>query len=92
MALSKTGRFLSKAEILGVGVFSPLSIYGWWPPFNVHAPSVLFGRFLLNLVVNPPFGRPTISQEHAVEKPWPPKSYGLYVLPSLAKATGGVYG
>ena len=25
MALSKTGRFLSKAEILGVGVFSPLS-------------------------------------------------------------------
>ena len=24
MALSKTGRFLSKAEILGVGVFSPL--------------------------------------------------------------------
>ena len=26
MALSKTGRFLSKAEILGVGVFSPLSI------------------------------------------------------------------
>ena len=26
LALSKTGRFLSKAEILGVGVFSPLSI------------------------------------------------------------------
>ena len=26
MALSKTGRFLSKAEILGVGVFSPLPI------------------------------------------------------------------
>ena len=26
MALSKTGRFLTKAEILGVGVFSPLSI------------------------------------------------------------------
>ena len=25
MGLSKTGRFLSKAEILGVGVFSPLS-------------------------------------------------------------------
>ena len=25
LALSKTGRFLSKAEILGVGVFSPLS-------------------------------------------------------------------
>ena len=25
MALSITGRFLSKAEILGVGVFSPLS-------------------------------------------------------------------
>ena len=25
MALSKTGRFLSKAEISGVGVFSPLS-------------------------------------------------------------------
>ena len=25
MALSKTGRFLNKAEILGVGVFSPLS-------------------------------------------------------------------
>ena len=29
MALSKTGRFLSKAEILGVGVFSPL-------PISVH--------------------------------------------------------
>ena len=28
MALSKTGRFLSKAEILGVGVFSLLSISG----------------------------------------------------------------
>ena len=28
MALSKTGRSLSKAEILGVGVFSPLSIQG----------------------------------------------------------------
>ena len=28
MALSKTGRFLSKAEILGVGVFSPLSKRG----------------------------------------------------------------
>ena len=29
MALSKTGRLLSKAEILGVGVFSPLSkFYG----------------------------------------------------------------
>ena len=28
MALSKTGRFLSKAEILGVGVVSPLSSYG----------------------------------------------------------------
>ena len=27
MALSKTGRFLSKAEILGVGVFSPLPIF-----------------------------------------------------------------
>ena len=27
LALSKTGRFLSKAEILGVGVFSPLSTY-----------------------------------------------------------------
>ena len=27
MALSKTGRFLSKAEILGVGVFSPLASY-----------------------------------------------------------------
>ena len=26
MALSKTGRFLSKAEILGVGVFPPLSM------------------------------------------------------------------
>ena len=26
MALSKTGRFLSKAEILGVGLSSPLSI------------------------------------------------------------------
>ena len=26
MALSKTGRFLSKAEILGVGVLSPLPI------------------------------------------------------------------
>ena len=26
LALSQTGRFLSKAEILGVGVFSPLSI------------------------------------------------------------------
>ena len=25
MALSKTGRFLTEAEILGVGVFSPLS-------------------------------------------------------------------
>ena len=25
---SKTGRFLSKAKILGVGVFSPLSIQG----------------------------------------------------------------
>ena len=25
LALSKTGRFLSKAEILGVGVLSPLS-------------------------------------------------------------------
>ena len=25
MVFSKTGRFLSKAEILGVGVFSPLS-------------------------------------------------------------------
>ena len=25
MSLSKTDRFLSKAEILGVGVFSPLS-------------------------------------------------------------------
>ena len=30
MALSKTGRFLSKAEILGVGVFSPLSNYDFW--------------------------------------------------------------
>ena len=28
MALSKTGRFLSKAEILGVGVFSPLPTEG----------------------------------------------------------------
>ena len=28
MALSKTGRFLSKAEILGVGVFFPISILG----------------------------------------------------------------
>ena len=28
MALSKTGRFLSKAEILGVGVFSPLPRVG----------------------------------------------------------------
>ena len=28
MALSKTGRFLSKAEILGVGAFSPLPILG----------------------------------------------------------------
>ena len=28
LAHSKTGRFLSKAEILGVGVFSPLSKYG----------------------------------------------------------------
>ena len=28
MALSKTGRFLSKAEILGVGVFSPFQIWG----------------------------------------------------------------
>ena len=27
MALRKTGRLLSKAEILGVGVFSPLSIH-----------------------------------------------------------------
>ena len=27
MALSKTGRFLTKAEILGVGVFSPLPIF-----------------------------------------------------------------
>ena len=29
MALSTTGRFLSKAEILGVGVFFPLSILGF---------------------------------------------------------------
>ena len=29
MALSKTGRFLSKAEILGVGVFCPLSSKDW---------------------------------------------------------------
>ena len=29
MALSKTGRFLSKAEILGVGAFSPLSNSPW---------------------------------------------------------------
>ena len=28
LALSEAGRFLSKAEILGVGVFSPLSIIG----------------------------------------------------------------
>ena len=28
LALSKTARFLSKAEILGVGVFSPLPISG----------------------------------------------------------------
>ena len=34
MALSKTGHFLSKAEILGVGVFSPLPNYGYlaWMP------------------------------------------------------------
>ena len=40
MALSKTGRFLSKAEILGVGVFSPLpkytsNLYGSTPPICI---------------------------------------------------------
>ena len=35
MALSKTGRFLSKAEILGVGVFSPLPIQSWRQILNL---------------------------------------------------------
>ena len=45
---SKTGRFLSKAEILGVGVFSPLSI----PPLNSTPPDpeplVLTSASLMN--------------------------------------------
>ena len=36
IGLSKTGRFLSKAEILGVGVFSPLSIHVF-PSVNVDS-------------------------------------------------------
>ena len=42
MALSKTGFFLSKAEILGVGVFSPLPILG---DNNKRDENLLFGTF-----------------------------------------------
>ena len=38
MALSKTARFLSKAEILGVGVFSPLSIYHFYRRLGASVP------------------------------------------------------
>ena len=44
MALSKTGRFLSKAEILGVGVFSPLSTEEY-QKFTVVFFVVFFGNF-----------------------------------------------
>ena len=37
IGLSKTGRFLSKAEILGVGIFSPLSRVGAWKSWCGYA-------------------------------------------------------
>ena len=60
MALSKTDRFLSKAEILGVGVFPPLSNFsharkGKWP---------LQRGFFFEKAVSPfSRGRNRISQE-----------------------------
>ena len=43
LAFSKTGRFLSKAEILGVGVFSPLSSKSphWGIPLSVKSPALI---------------------------------------------------
>ena len=42
MVLSITGRSLSKAEILGVGVFSPLSIGVFRPAFHATSPKPIF--------------------------------------------------
>ena len=41
LALIKTGCFLSKAEILGVGVFSLLSNYRLWPDPITFSPRKL---------------------------------------------------
>ena len=49
MALSKTGRFLTKAEILGVGVFSPLSIY-LCPSENLYACNDVWARYAAMLL------------------------------------------
>ena len=53
--------------------------------FKLHAPYILstndFLRLLWNFVGNPPFWRPTISWEHAVEKLWPPKKPWTLLLP-----------
>ena len=56
MVLSKTGRFLSKAEILGVGVFSPLSIAliknaCLLTEITAHAPPQITGGFFVASVV-----------------------------------------
>ena len=45
MALSKTGRFHSKAEILGVGVFSPLSKRGFCSMVSTPPEDILTKKF-----------------------------------------------